>query len=363
MRKITLAVLMLLGLLFVVSCGDDDEDEDTSCTLAEAVCDGNTFKVCIAKDGATAATDTEWYSVDCSASGKTCDVALGGCTGGTTTCTEGAKQCSGTKIQTCTGGTWVDGTDCSATSQTCEAGACTGGTTTCTEGAKQCSGTKVQICQNNAWVDSVDCATNSQTCEAGACKDASTTGYPNGLKITGTINLYHPTAIPDGQGGFQDASSQITACDPEGTVPASGPYGTLTVNANFAEVATESPSSIDPSAAYAMQTSPYTGTMGTVSLPAVSQNVAIAYQGVYNGSNYVGIDNFGVNGSSIDYSYFMTMSCDEPISNSVSVGPFQDNVCQFAVLKIEGSNIACYYALGVAYSDVNDGSSNLTVTK
>ncbi|MFC1655213.1 hypothetical protein ACFL2F_05340, partial [Myxococcota bacterium] len=39
-------------------------------------------------------------------------------------CTNGETKCSGDTVQTCTAGAWVDGVDCSASSQVCSNGAC-----------------------------------------------------------------------------------------------------------------------------------------------------------------------------------------------------------------------------------------------
>ena len=45
--------------------------------------------------------------------------------------------------------------------------------TTCTEGAKQCSGNLLQVCTNNAWTTSETCANG---CENNACKSPSSSG-------------------------------------------------------------------------------------------------------------------------------------------------------------------------------------------
>ena len=81
-------------------------------------------------------------------------------------CTAGAKQCSGTKLQTCTNNAWVDTTDCGALGCNSTTKACNAAV--CTAGAKQCSGTKLQTCTNNAWVDSETCAYG---CSGGVCNN------------------------------------------------------------------------------------------------------------------------------------------------------------------------------------------------
>jgi hypothetical protein len=118
--------------------------------------------------------------VDCSVDGGTNNgkVALGLCGADSNirccvpkpiikVCTTGDKQCSGTKLQTCTNNAWVDTTDCgalgcNATTKACNAAVCTAGATQCL------NGTTKQTCTNNAWGGNETCAYG---CSSGACNN------------------------------------------------------------------------------------------------------------------------------------------------------------------------------------------------
>jgi len=53
------------------------------------------------------------------------NVCIGNCaTGSSTSCTNGAVQCNGNIIQTCSNGSWTNGTDCSSQGKTCSNGQC-----------------------------------------------------------------------------------------------------------------------------------------------------------------------------------------------------------------------------------------------
>ncbi len=97
----------------------------------------------------------------------------------TNACTEGAKECSGNGVRTCSKGTngctaWSGVTNC-ASGQTCEGGVCKAPACTdaCTEGAKECSGNGVRTCSrgsNNctAWSGVTACG-DDQSCANGVC--------------------------------------------------------------------------------------------------------------------------------------------------------------------------------------------------
>jgi hypothetical protein len=98
--------------------------------------------------------------------GQTCNPNTYTCEN-TSTCTEGSKQCSGTKVQTCTNGAWVDGEDCAASGKTCQNGACVC-TPNCT--GKFCGdddgcGGKCKACQNA----NETCNTTTWKCESNTC--------------------------------------------------------------------------------------------------------------------------------------------------------------------------------------------------
>ncbi|MDD4410321.1 MAG: dockerin type I domain-containing protein [Candidatus Shapirobacteria bacterium] len=89
------------------------------------------------------------------------------CSAAKPVCTTGDKQCSGTKLQTCTNNAWSDTTDCGAlgcnsTIKACNAQVCTTGSTQCLN-----SNTK-QTCANNAWGGNETC---TYGCSGGTCSN------------------------------------------------------------------------------------------------------------------------------------------------------------------------------------------------
>jgi hypothetical protein len=93
-----------------------------------------------------------------------------GSAGSCSTCSTGNLQCSGSVLQTCQSGSFMNTTDCAATARQCIDPLPQGGTDAycgvCVNGAKRCLGTGLQVCTNGAW-------TGSQTCDAtfGGCFD------------------------------------------------------------------------------------------------------------------------------------------------------------------------------------------------
>jgi len=178
--KKTLLVTLLIAAFALIFAGCNAEDilsdvgvkkdagtKDTgTCTPS---CDG---KACGDPD------DCGGKCVGSCPEGQTCNPNNYTCEN-TSTCTEGSKQCSGTKVQTCTSGAWVDGEDCAASGKTCDNGECKT-QQSCTEGSKQCSGTKVQTCTNGAWVDGEDCAASQKVCQNGACVTSGNCAQPEG---------------------------------------------------------------------------------------------------------------------------------------------------------------------------------------
>ena len=99
-----------------------------------------------------------------------------------TTCVESATRCAADFVQTCTEGVWVNATEPCANG--CDKGACISGNTpsnpeqpnpgdTCEfEGATQCKGETVQTCTAGVWVNaSQPCA---EGCSNGVCKETVT---------------------------------------------------------------------------------------------------------------------------------------------------------------------------------------------
>jgi hypothetical protein len=89
-------------------------------------------------------------------------------------CTEGAKQCNNTTLQTCTGGTWVTTQDCLVA---CDA---TYGCVACKPGSTFCKDGDVYQCDamGNPGGLSMAC-TGSNVCENGACVDACQAAITN----------------------------------------------------------------------------------------------------------------------------------------------------------------------------------------
>jgi hypothetical protein len=129
----------------------------------------------------------------------TCVFDVSGCTNSGASCTNGYQKCVGTVIQTCAGGTWVAGTDCSPNS--CVASnnvASCSGTTSCTDGDTQCSGTTVQQCYSNAWYDYVHCGLSKATCTvSGGTAGCSATGW---CSTDATVNTGTKTVCADSSG-------------------------------------------------------------------------------------------------------------------------------------------------------------------
>ena len=155
-----MAGLAMLGLA-CASCSDDSGDDDKGNACSASVCLNGQLTACV--NGVASAPVT--CPNGCNAEGNACAEAS------PTTCTEGAKQCSGNLLQVCANNAWTTSETCA---NGCENNACKpSASTTCTEGAKQCSGNLLQVCANNAWTTSETCANG---CENNACKSSSSSG-------------------------------------------------------------------------------------------------------------------------------------------------------------------------------------------
>ena len=155
-----MAGLAMLGLA-CASCSDDSGDDDKGNVCSASVCLNGQLTACV--NGVASAPVT--CPNGCNAEENACAEAS------ITTCTEGAKQCSGNLLQVCANNAWTTSETCA---NGCENNACKpSASTTCTEGAKQCSGNLVQVCVNFAWTTSETCANG---CENNACKSPSSSG-------------------------------------------------------------------------------------------------------------------------------------------------------------------------------------------
>lgn len=128
----------------------------SACT-ANFCSDSTILMVCV--NGTTTPTTCPY---GCDATTNTCKTAT------QATCTEGAKQCSGSDLQTCTNGNWVTTTCANG----CENGSCKASSSTaCTSDDNYCSGGNAYQCIDGA-IQYVSCG--SAGCENGACKAATT---------------------------------------------------------------------------------------------------------------------------------------------------------------------------------------------
>jgi len=86
--------------------------------------------------------------------------------------TEGANQCAGTVVETCTSGVWVAAQSCP---QGCADGLCSTGPVTCNAGEVACFGPSVKVCNptGSAWLASNVCA---DQCQGGLCIGTCTAG-------------------------------------------------------------------------------------------------------------------------------------------------------------------------------------------
>ncbi|MBN2495096.1 MAG: hypothetical protein JXR96_10930 [Deltaproteobacteria bacterium] len=154
-----IAALALSGWL--VACSGSTS---TTCTEGERRCSGTSVQQC--ESGA-------WVQVtDCADTGEEC--VNGECSGGPG-CTEGEHRCDGDVVQVCESGAWVNEENCLANGQVCADGACVDGPT-CTDGQRRCDGDVVQECEGGSWTDEQDCVQSGQTCYNGACVDTCTEG-------------------------------------------------------------------------------------------------------------------------------------------------------------------------------------------
>ena len=161
-----MAGLAMLGLA-CASCSDDSGDDDKGNACSASVCLNGQLTACV--NGVASAPVT--CPNGCNAEGNACAEAS------PTTCTEGAKQCSGNLLQVCANNAWTTSETCA---NGCENNACKpSASTTCTEGAKQCSGNLLHVCANNAWTTSETCVNG---CENNACKPSASTTCTEGAK-------------------------------------------------------------------------------------------------------------------------------------------------------------------------------------
>ena len=129
-------------------CVDPNSLKPENCTNGDLKCDGSFVSRCI---------NQAWIKDDVACqygcdNGKCNDKPADGCK-------DGAKQCKGSIPQTCSNGSWTDGTNCE---YGCENGECKPAPT-CNVGDKQCNenNTNVQTCTASGWGRLPSCSRRS----------------------------------------------------------------------------------------------------------------------------------------------------------------------------------------------------------
>ena len=339
---------LVISTFLVISCGGDEE-EATGCDANAVQCDGTKAQFC---------SDGSWTtSKDCATTSQTCEVAAGAatCVGGTNNtpeCGNGAVE-SG---EECDDGNTVAGDGCDAECKTE-----TGTTAECNNGTKEGN----EVCDK----DSVDCGTLGSF-EAGtsaACK-ADCTGYdssvckaveagggmPSKISVSGNLTLYHPTNYKTA--GDISGQLQMTACAVVGGAEAGNPYGTVTVNGNFAGLRTDATPDSDQTGV--IQSHVFTGTMGgqDIFLAAnAAQAMAMWSVDAQNG-NAVMIQDIQAQGQT-PANPVVIMVLPEPVpSGQAVIGVEQgaQGMMYVADVDFQKGSLTCVHALG-------DGT--ITVTK
>jgi len=186
-------------------------------------------------------------------------------------------------------------------------------------------------------------------------------GIGKGIKVTGDIILFHATVFPDGSGGSRDISSMlgIGACPIEGDLQDDNSYGSVSADLSTLDIAESPPTSLTTKEDYVQMKHSFSGTMGSATLTLMEKGMTLTYLRSYGGSVFVNADDNNIVGNSISYEYFMTLRCLDPIEtgSNLKVGPFQDSVCSFFVMK-PGTNgsFECMYAVGFSSLDEGIGS-------
>ena len=209
------------------------------------------------------------------------------------------------------------------------------------------------------------------TGDSGVCTDCDGTG----VKISGTVTLFHPTAVPSstylGLGGVQDVSEYWPPCEASVTLGEKSVYGTLVVNVNTKHVATpaefDALSNITGTERFIQVNHSVAGEMGAVAFPKYSTGLTMSYFNTYTDSETgttettFFVDDVDLINGNLSNTYAVRMYCDGgTIESGVKmIGPFNQSDCVFWVLNFatsQTSNDACMHAIGVSDPDfVNDG--------
>ena len=187
----------------------------------------------------------------------------------------------------------------------------------------------------------------------------TTPGIGMGYKINGKIILFHSTVYPDGKGGFRDISGSlgnIEPCPIEGSLNEDSTYGYVNANVDTPDVAESAPE-VYGHEDYVQKYHSFEGEMGSVDLPFNENGITVVYKHSYGSYTFVVADDTNMDGGSVNDDYFMSLRCTDPVKtgDNLKVGPFQDGICSFFVLKVSGSYTQCMYAVGFSSKDEGYG--------
>jgi len=195
----------------------------------------------------------------------------------------------------------------------------------------------------------------------------------SGVKITGTVTLFHPTALPSSTyaslGGVQDASEYFPPCETSVTLGEKSVYGSLVVNLNTKHVATvaemDALNSITGTEKFIQVNHSVAGEMGAAAFPKYSTGITISYFKSFTDSETgttetdLFIDDMDLVNGNIADTYAIRIICEGgTISSGVKkIGPYNGDDCIFHILNFAtDTSDACWHALGVSDPDlVNDG--------
>jgi len=201
------------------------------------------------------------------------------------------------------------------------------------------------------------------------CADCDGTG----VKITGTVTLFHPTAIPSSKysslGEVQDGSEHWPPCETEVTLGDKSVYGTLVVNVNTKHIATvaemDALNGITGTENFIQVNHSVAGEMGAAAFPKYSTGLTMSFFKTSTNSDTgetetaLFIDDVDLINGNLSDTYAVRMFCVTGTVESgiKKIGPYTSDECIFYVLNFAtDSRDACWHAIGVSDPDiVNDG--------
>lgn len=372
MQKVLLLIFMVAAMFFVVSCGDDSEDEINSaiggsCSLeGEKQCSGDSSQILVCNNSFWKAQTT------CNLNfGQYCRQLENGefsCTDNSNNENDNGENGNGGNNN---GGNndSGDSTDDSGDSGNDEGDSTDdSGDSDNDEGDSQPDGDDTDTSDSGDSQPDGDTDT-SDSGDSGTCSDCDGTG----VKITGTVTLFHPTAIPTSTysalDGVQDGSTYWPPCETSVTLGEKSVYGTLTVNINTKHIATVAEmaalNGITGTESFIQVNHSFKGELGAQTFPKQSKGLTMSFFKTSKNSETgetetdLFIDDMDlINGNPAD-TYAIRMFCEgETVESGVKkIGVYNQSDCVFYVFNFAtDSTDACWHALGVSDSDfVNDG--------